>query len=269
MLCAIAGVSRAGYYKWRAQKDLPPRDHADFLLVKGVFDSLRGRCGWRTVCMRLAADGVVMNHKKVSRIMRDHGLVARVRRLNPYRAMMRKTLEHRTFANALDRRFEQATPGAVVCTDITYLPYGGGLAYLSAAKDVASREIVGWRVSRSLRLGIALGTLDDIRGNVPDGALLHSDQGFHYTSPEFVRRAREVGLTQSMSRKGNCVDNAPIESFFGHLKDEVDYKGCATFGELERLTADYITHYNLTRRQWNLGGLTPREYREHLLQKGG
>lgn len=95
--------------------------------------------------------------------------------------------------------------------------------------------------------------------------LIHSDQGFHYTSPGFISRVKGLKMVQSMSRKGNCVDNAPMESFFGHFKDEVDYRNCGTFDELKGLTENYINHYNNERRQWNLKKMTPVEYRNHLL----
>jgi len=239
--------------------------------VKDIFDKGRGKYGWRTIQMRLWAErGVVMNHKKIARIKRDYGLTTKVRRRNPYKAIMKKTKEHRSFENALGRKFRQERPGIVLCTDITYLPFGPRTAYLSAVKDVASREIVGWHLGRSLQMDLVFRTLDDLKRNAPgEKAMLHSDQGFHYTSPEFIRRVREMNIAQSMSRKGNCIDNAPIESFFGHFKDEVDYKSCGSFEELERLTADYIDHYNTGRRQWNLGKRTPAEYREHLLREGG
>jgi transposase InsO family protein len=221
--------------------------------------------------MRLRAErGVVMNHKKIARIKSDYGLVTRVRRRNPYKAIMKKTREHRAFANILGRQFRQERPGTVLCTDITYLPFGGRMAYLSAVKDVASREIVGWSLGRNLQMDLVFRTLDDLGRNAPGArALLHSDQGVHYTSPEFAARARALDLVQSMSRKGNCVDNAPMESFFGHFKDEVDYGSCRTFEEVERLTATYMDYYNNGRSQWKLNKMPPARYREHLLLKGG
>ena len=236
--------------------------------MKEVFEKGRGKYGWRMVRMKLKEQGVVMNHKKIERIKRDYGLATKIRRRNPYKAIMKKTREPRTFGNALARKFDQAKPGAVLCTDITYLPYGSGMAYLSAVKDVASREIVGWSIKRGLKMDLVFETLENLKKNLPDRQrpLLHSDQGFHYTSPAFITRVRNMKIRQSMSRKGNCVDNAPIESFFGHFKDDVDHRSCTTFEELRRLTADYIAHYNTERPQWNLGGRTPVQHREYLLQ---
>ena len=95
--------------------------------------------------------------------------------------------------------------------------------------------------------------------------MIHSDQGFHYTNPEYIRRIKALSMVQSMSRKGNCIDNAPMESFFGHLKDDVDYKSCMTFDELKAAIAAYIHYYNNERQQWNLKKMAPVQYRNHLL----
>jgi putative transposase len=106
---------------------------------------------------------------------------------------------------------------------------------------------------------------DSLDGMIHPEALIHSDQGVHYTHPEFQRRVKEMGLIQSMSRRGNCWDNAPMESFFGHFKDEVNYKECHTFDELHQLIEGYIEEYNSNRYQWSLNRMTPEQYRSHLL----
>ena len=95
--------------------------------------------------------------------------------------------------------------------------------------------------------------------------LIHSDQGFHYTNPEYIFLIKDLDMVQSMSRKGNCIDNSPMETFFGHFKDEVDYKNCKTFEEVLALTAEYINYYNNGRQQWELKKMTPVNYRNHLL----
>jgi len=98
------------------------------------------------------------------------------------------------------------------------------------------------------------------------GAFIHSDQGFHYTNPQFQKLVKKMGLEQSMSRRGNCWDNAPQESFFGHMKDEIDLKVCSTLDEVKQEIKSYMTYYNLYRGQWNLKKMTPVQYRNHLLQ---
>ena len=272
-LCEIAKVSRSGYYKWLKTIDKTPRDYQDYLLIKEVFEQGKSKYGWRNVQMKLKDKGITMNHKKITRIKKKYNLITKIRRRNPYKEIMKKTREHRTFKNILNRNFKQNNPRKVFCSDITYLPFNGSMAYLSAVKDIASREIVAWNLSRHLQMDLVSDMIKSMESNkeVPSlrRVLLHSDQGFHYTSPLFVSRIKELEMVQSMSRKGNCVDNAPMESFFGHFKDEVDYKNCKTFEELQRLTRDYINYYNQERRQWDLEKMTPVEYRKHLLNAAG
>lgn len=156
----------------------------------------------------------------------------------------------------------------MLCTDITYLPFGKQIAYLSAVKDIASREIVSWSIAPNLHMELVFSTLDNLEEQLTGKkVLLHSDQGFHYTNPGFINRAKGLNLVQSMSRKGKCTDNAPMESFFGHFKDEVEYKTCQSFEELEDLTATYMRYYNNERKQWKLNKMTPAEYRRYLLQR--
>lgn len=273
-MCQIAELSRAGYYKWLKTKDSKPKDYDDYLLIKEVFEKGRCKWGWRSIEMRLSQDkGITMNHKKITRIMKKYNLITKIRRRNPYKAIMKKTKEHRTFENILNRNFTQRNPRKVFCTDITYLSHSGSIAYLSAVKDIATKEIVGWNLSPHLQMPIVYGTIKSMKENQAIASfkdvLIHSDQGFHYTSPEFSSRVGELQMTQSMSRKGNCIDNAPMESFFGHFKDEVDYKSCKTFEELHKLTAEYINYYNNQRPQWDLQKMTPVQYRNHLLAVAG
>lgn len=270
ILCCIAGVSRSGYYKWFKRATKPEKDHSDYLLIKEVFDRSRAKYGWRTIQMKLKADqGIVMNHKKIMRIKNKYHLITKIRRRNPYRNIMKKTASHRTFENTLNRKFRQKSPYRTFCTDITYLPFNRKMVYLSAVKDIASREIVAWHMSNNLSIDIALNTIENMKMNpkIPSfkNVLIHSDQGMHYTNPEYVDKIKKLGMVQSMSRKGNCIDNAPMESFFGHLKDDLDYKDCKTLDEMKLATERYIEYYNNERQQWNLKKMTPVEYRNHLL----
>ena len=211
-----------------------------------------------------------MNHKKIIRIKKKYGLVTKIRKINPYKAIMKKTQEHRTFPNLLSRNFKQAKPHRVFGTDITYLPFNCHLAYLSAVKDFASGEVVAWNLSQHLTMDIVLKTMLNLKSNPTINSLtdvmIHSDQGFHYTNPEYICMIKELNMVQSMSRKANCIDNAPTESFFGHLKDDVDYRDCKTFDELKEKIREYIHYYNHERPQWGLKKMTPVEYRNHLLQ---
>jgi len=204
-----------------------------------------------------------MNHKKIQRIMKKYDIVAKVRRKNPYKAIMKKRMEHRTFPNKLQRDFNQTMPRKVFCTDITYLPFNQLFAYLSVVKDIATGEVVAWNVSRGLELTLVTETIKQVEPC--ENAMIHSDQGFHYTNPLFIELVKELKMNQSMSGKGNCVDNAPIESFFGHMKDELDYKSCQSFEELRLKIEEYMRYYNYERKQWTRKRMAPVEYRNHLL----
>jgi len=218
--------------------------------------------------MKLKELNIIMNHKKVIRIMNKYDLICKIRRRNPYKMIMKKTLEHRTFENKLNREFNQLSPYKFFSTDISYFFYKGGLAYLSVIKDIASGEILSWELSRQIDMSLVLNTMRKMKNNNLisfENILIHSDQGFHYTNPSYIKMIKDLGMTQSMSRKGNCIDNAPIESFFGHMKDDVDYKDCRSFQELKDLISNYMYNYNNTRFQWNRKKMTPVQYRNHLL----
>lgn len=257
-------MSRSGYYQWRKHADEPLKDHADYLLIKQIFDAGKSKYGWRTIRMKLEQQHTIMNHKKITRIMREYHLVTKIRRKNPYKAIMKKTAEHRTFPNQLKRAFTQTTPYRFFCTDITYLFFNNRTAYLSVIKDIASGEVVAWYMLPYITMTLVLETISQMKQC--RYALIHSDQGFHYTNPEYIRRVKKLEMVQSMSGKGNCVDNAPIESFFGHLKDDVDYKNCQTFEEIRLLIDNYIRYYNNERAQWGLNKMTPVAYRDQLLR---
>ena len=210
-----------------------------------------------------------MNHKKIQRIMRKYGLRTRIRKKNPYKQMMKKNLEHRIFPNKLERNFHQVVPFKVLCTDITYIPFLNRFAYLSVIKDVASGEVVGWNLSLYLEITLVTETIKNMRLDSYEDILIHSDQGFHYTNPRYIEVLKELKMIQSMSAKGKCIDNAPIESFFGHLKDELDYQSCKTFERLRLAIDEYMRYYNYERKQWSRKKMSPVEYRNHLLSRVG
>jgi transposase InsO family protein len=270
LLCSIASVSKSGYYQWLAYSNQPPKDYGDYLLVKEIFEKGKGKWGWRTLQMKLKTlKNTTMNHKKIKRIKNKYGLITKIRRKNPYKTIMKATQEHRTFPNILQRQFTQLIPFKVFCTDITYLFFNNRVAYLSIVKDIASGEIVGWSLSMNIDMNLVFETVKSMKSNVNipslKDVLIHSDQGFHYTNPQYISMIGGANMTQSMSRKGNCIDNSPMESFFGHFKDEVDYKACNSFAELLAMVKEYVEYYNTDRQQWELKKMTPVSYRNHLL----
>jgi transposase InsO family protein len=263
LLCDITDVSRSGYYKWLEHSNAPDKDYDDYLKVKEVFDQGKGKWGWRSIKMRLED----MNHKKIQRIMRKYDLVAKVRRKNPYKQIMKKSMEHRIFPNKLQREFHQDVPSKVFCTDITYIPFQSKFAYLSVIKDIATAEVVAWNVSMYMDMTLVTGTVEKLKLDSCENIMIHSDQGFHYTNPGYINLIQELKMIQSMSGKGKCIDNAPIESFFGHMKDELDYDSCASFDELSSKIGEYMRYYNHERKQWTRNKMTPVEYKKHLLSQ--
>lgn len=210
-----------------------------------------------------------MNHKKIQRIMRKYDLIARVRKKNPYKAIMKKRLEHRIFPNKLQREFNQIVPYRVFCTDVTYLPFDSRFVYVSVIKDIATGEVIAWNMSLYLEMALVTDTIKNMRLDSYEDIMIHSDQGFHYTHPGYIQLVKELKMIQSMSAKGSCIDNAPIESFFGHMKDELDYKSCKSFEELRSKIAEYMQYYNHERKQWTRKKMTPVEYRKYLLASLG
>lgn len=277
-LCDAVGVSRSGYYNYFSEGAKRRRDQKEAKDVKvkeivlKAFKFKRRKKGARQIKMTLAGQfSVVYNLKRIRRIMKKYGIICPIRKANPYKRMMKATQEHRVVPNLLKREFKQGIPGKVLLTDITYLYYGKGQkAYLSAIKDGSTGELLAYNISERLTIDLATNTLKRLKKNrrfkkVKD-ALIHSDQGVHYTHPEFQKAVKKLGLRQSMSRRGNCWDNAPQESFFGHLKDEVTIKVCTTLDELKREIQQYMIYYNHYRYQWNLKRMTPVQYRNHLLK---
>ena len=202
--------------------------------------------------------------------MKKYGIYCTIRRQNPYKRIAKATAEHSVVHNILQRGFKTEEVRKVLLTDITYLSYKNGKkAYLSTIKDSSTNEILAHYVSDNLRLDIVLNTLEKLKSNVNlklhSEAILHSDQGVHYTSPKFQKQVQQLGLKQSMSRRGNCWDNAPQESFFGHFKDEVILSKCSTLEEVIKEIDDYMDYYNNYRYQWNLSKMTPVQYRNHLV----
>jgi len=275
-LCELIGVSRSGFYNFfdepsiqnRASQDEADEVVKDILLMAYHF---RGRKkGARQIKMTLQNQyGITYNLKRIRRIMKKYEIICTIRRANPARRMAKATKEHRTCPNELQRQFKQGVAGKVLLTDITYLTYRNSKrAYLSTIKDAETNEILAYEVSASLHIEIALNTLDKLKkhNHLTEDAFIHSDQGFHYTNPKFQAKVKKMKLGQSMSRRGNCWDNAPQESFFGHFKDETNIKNCETLDDVKREIKSYMMYYNYHRGQWNLKKLPPVKYRQQLQQ---
>ena len=275
-LCATAGVSRSGYYAWlkaaplREQQEL--QDRADFDLILTAFSMHGYSKGARGIYMALIhmAPPVIMNLKKIRRLMDKYHLSCPIRRANPYRRMAKALKTSNVADNLLHREFESYGPRMILLTDITYLPYNGTFAYLSTILDAFTKQILAYVPSPSLEMDFVLDTVEilirDHWVSLHVETIVHSDQGCHYTSHKFIDILYNKKLRQSMSRRGNCWDNAPQESFFGHMKDHLKEKlaACSTFDAVKTIVDDYMDYYNNRRYQWNLAKLSPNEYYSFL-----
>jgi len=277
-MCEYAKVSRSGYYNYlkysKKESKKEQNDREDFELILQAYKFKRRNKGARLIKMTLEKQyGIIMNLKKIRRLMAKYGLICPIRKANPYRRMAKALKTNKTFNNTLDRNFKEGKPGQKFLTDITYLFYEKTKekAYLSTIKDSITNEIVAYKLSKSLDISFVLDTLDILYHNpnirIQSDAFIHSDQGFHYTSYEFQKKVKKAKLGQSMSRRGNCWDNAPQESFYGHMKDELYLKKCSSFEELQEEIDDYMDYYNNYRYQWNLKRMAPCEYRDYLMKK--
>lgn len=210
-----------------------------------------------------------MNVKKIRRLMRKYGLKCPIRKANPYRRMAKALKTSNVAPNLLNREFETHGPRSVLLTDITYIINGKApRCYMSTIIDACTKELLAWVLSESLEIDFVLETVNQLVENhgaaLTAETLIHSDQGSHYTSVQFVRLIKDSELRQSMSRRANCWDNAPQESFYGHMKDEIDISCCMTFGEVYQVIGDWADYYNNDRYQWDLAKLSPREYYSYI-----
>ena len=276
-LCRIAGVSRSGYYNWLAAEDTraerETKDRADFELILEAYRYRGYDKGIRGIHMRLLHmdPPVLMNTKKIQRLMHKYGLVCPIRKANPYRRMAKAMKTDAVADNLLQRQFKEFGPRKVLLTDITYIPCCGVFFYLSVIKDAYTMQILAYVLSESLELDFVLETVNILLNShgatLDEETLIHSDQGCHYTSKKFRQIVSDAQLRQSMSRRGNCWDNAPQESFFGHMKDEIGSKIAAaeSFAEAKAIVDDYMDYYNNDRGQWQLAKLSPNEFYEYCL----
>lgn len=274
MLCDIAGVSRSGYYRWLKAADIreakEQQDREDFEKILKAYNQRGYSKGARGIymCMVHWTPPVVMNMKKIRRLMKKYNLFCPIRQANPYRRMAKAIKTNSVAENILNREFTKHGPRKVLLTDITYISYSGKFCYLSTILDAYTRQILSYVVSDSLEVDFVLETVKQLIKthaiSLSTETLIHSDQGCHYTSVSFRTLVQDEKLRQSMSRKANCWDNAPQESFFGHMKDEINLSGCKIFRDVKKVIDDYMDYYNHERYQWQLAKLSPNQYYEYI-----
>jgi len=280
-LCEIAGVSRSGYYYWlraeRKHEENDKQDERDFQLILKAFHHRGYDKGARGIHMRLLREDppVQMNTKKIRRLMKKFKLKCPIRVVNPYRKMSKANQESKIVPNILNRKFKAKGARRVLLTDITYIPRSkrpsdsyDKYSYLAVVMDAFTKEVLAYVISISCETDIVLLMVEQLMENhgeeLKTDTLIHNDQGCQYTSSKFADLLENYDLRQSMSRKGNCWDNAPQESFFGHMKDEVHINPTDTHGDICRKVGGWIEYYNNDRPQWELDKLTPTEYYEYV-----
>lgn len=206
---------------------------------------------------------LVVNHKKVLKIMQEFGLKSKIRKTTKNAIAQRKNEKWTIADNLLNSNFKSHKANTIYSTDVTYLILNNGKRfYLSVIKDLATCEIASYSLSDRHNINLILDTLSGIRVN--ENCILHSDRGSLYSSFQYIQKLKQLGITRSMSESGKPTQNAPVESFFGHFKDEVEYKKCKDFEELKDKIDKYVYYYNTSRYQWNKNMLTPNEIRKLL-----
>lgn len=274
-ILSITGIPRTTYYEILRNDDYgkyaqmkEEQDCRDIEIIRSVINYKSFGKGSRQIYMDMKdITGVQFGLKKIRRLMKKAGIETSIRKKNRSRQVAREMLKNSVKPNLLKRTFKLHEPNEVRLTDVTYLDFGDNKrAYVSACKDPVTGKLLDFTVSMNNDLSLVMKTLDNLSDDRhSDHALFHSDQGALYLTQSFQDKVKQLGFEQSMSKRGNCWDNAPQESYFGHFKDECDYKECKTFEELDNLCQKYKDYYNNERRQWNLKKMTPIQYEQYLL----
>lgn len=245
-MCSYFGVSRSGYYRWVGQAGKEDKDDELAGLIRECHEQTRRTYGYRRIKLWLSREkGLNVNHKAILRVMNKTNQLSRVRRRRSWVQYGQRT---NRFPNLLKQNFFTAHSNRKWVTDITYIPTGqDGMLYLSAVKDLCDGSIVAYKMSGVQSVKLVLETIKEAcrKEKVADGLVLHSDQGFQYASPAYLKLLQQYGITPSMSRAGNPLDNASMENFFGILKSEcLNLEKPTTHAEARDLVYDYIHFYN-------------------------
>lgn len=265
LLLLVAGLPRSTYYYQLKSQTASDRHAALKKRIQCIYKRHRGRYGYRRITLELRQGGARVNHKTVQTLMQQQALKARVR-IKKYRAYRGEG--NAAIPNLLQRQFHAERPNQKWVTDVTEFNIRGEKLFLSPVLDLYNGEIVAYQTARRPCFKLVSGMLHKALTKLPceDKPLLHSDQGWQYQMSAYQRVLRDRGLTQSMSRKGNCLDNATMESFFGTLKSELFHLTRFTsIEQLQQALKGYIYYYNHKRIRIKLKGLSPVQYRTQPL----
>ena len=259
-------MPRSTYYYWL--KVLKKEDKYKTLKeeIKSIFEENKGRYGYRRITLELRNRGYIINHKTVQRLMKSLGLFSIVRpkrRYNSYKGTLGKIAD-----NILKRNFKADKPNQKWVTDVTEFKVHDEKLYLSPIVDLFNGEVISYNISKHPVFNQVMDMITKAFAKIPNGTnlILHSDQGWQYQMKQYQRVLKEKGVIQSMSRKGNCLDNSCAENFFGILKSELFYvkeKEYNNVDELEKDIIEYIDYYNNKRIKGKLKGMSPVQYRIH------
>jgi transposase InsO family protein len=267
MLCRVLGVSRSGFYSWLSREASQTATRHEKLTeqVIEIHAQMKERYGSPRIHAELVAQGVPCCENTVARIMREAGIAAKTKR--KFRQTTDSNHSHPVAENLLDREFEVEEPNTSWVADVTYISTREGWLYLAVVVDLFSRMVVGWSMDATMTSRLVVDALEmalsrRLQGSSSSSLLAHSDRGSQYASEHYQRRLSEEQITCSMSRRGNCWDNAAMESFFASLKKELVHgEDYATRAEAKASIFEYIeTFYNRVRRHSTLGYVAPAEY---------
>ncbi|WP_198172276.1 IS3 family transposase [Flavobacterium profundi] len=266
MLLNLTNMARSSFYYHQRSSSLSDKYKVVKELIKSIYDKHKGRYGYRRITDDLKDKGFTINHKTVLRLMKVLGLksIIRVKKYKSYKGEQGKIAP-----NVLERNFKATAPNQKWATDITEFNVSGKKLYLSPIIDLFNQEIISYELSERPVFNQVVTMLKKAFKKVPENTnlTLHSDQGWQYQMKQYQYLLKQKGITQSMSRKGNCLDNAIIENFFGTLKSELFYiKKFRTIEELKKEIKQYINYYNNERIKSNLNKMSPIKYRAHYYQ---
>jgi len=260
-LLEIANIARSTYYYYLKRMKQPDKYAEIKQQIEAIYCENRGRYGYRRITQELHNKGYIINHKTVQRLMKILGLkcMVRIKKYRSYRGEIGKIAP-----NIIKREFNASAPNQKWTTDITEFSLFGQKLYLSPILDMYNSEIISYVISERPVLKQVMDMLDIAFAKIPDktNLIFHSDQGWQYQHKQYQQKLKNKGIRQSMSRKGNCLDNSIMENFFGLLKSELFYlEQFSSIEEFKLKLEDYIWYYNNKRIKCKLKGLSPVQYR--------
>jgi putative transposase len=262
-LVKVAGIARSTYYYWIKQMNRPDKYKEIKELINEIFEEHQGRYGYRRITLELQNRGLKINHKTVRHLMNELGIkcLVRMKKYRSYRGKVGKTAP-----NILERDFKASKPNEKWVTDVTEFNLHGEKLYLSPILDLYNGEIIAYNIEKRPVYQLVSKMLDKALDclNEEEKPILHSDQGWHYQMEKYRIALKKREIVQSMSLKGNCLDNAVIENFFGLLKSELLYlKEFESMEQFKLELENYIYYYNHKRIKAKLKGMSPVQYRTH------